>query len=62
MTIARRVRTGSVNVNGNGNGNGGRCYAPDMPFGGDRQSGIGREMGLGGFEEYLETKVPAVGA
>jgi aldehyde dehydrogenase (NAD+) len=30
-----------------------------MPFGGYKQSGIGREMGLAGFEEYLEIKVIA---
>jgi len=29
----------------------------DAPFGGYKQSGVGREMGLAGFEEYLETKV-----
>ena len=33
----------------------------DMPFGGYKQSGIGREMGLAGFEEYLETKAIATG-
>ena len=31
--------------------------SPDVPFGGYKQSGIGREMGVAGFEEYLETKV-----
>jgi aldehyde dehydrogenase (NAD+) len=30
-----------------------------VPFGGYKQSGIGREMGLAGFEEYLETKAVA---
>jgi aldehyde dehydrogenase (NAD+) len=35
-------------------------YAPDCPFGGYRQSGIGREMGVAGFEEYLETKTLAI--
>ena len=30
-----------------------------MPFGGYKQSGIGREMGVAGFEEYLETKTVA---
>jgi aldehyde dehydrogenase (NAD+) len=33
-----------------------------MPFGGYKQSGIGREMGVAGFEEYLQTKVLAYGA
>ena len=36
--------------------------APDAPFGGYKQSGIGREMGVAGFEEYLETKTIAEGA
>ncbi|HBX73414.1 MAG TPA: hypothetical protein DEG86_10550, partial [Halieaceae bacterium] len=33
----------------------------DAPFGGYKQSGLGREMGREGFEEYLETKTIAVG-
>lgn len=53
--VARRMRTGTVSVNG------GVYYSPDVPFGGYRQSGIGREMGVAGFEEYLETKAVAVG-
>ncbi len=48
-----RLRTGTVGVNG------GVWYSPDVPFGGYKQSGIGREMGVAGFEEYLETKVVA---
>ena len=51
--IADRLRVGTVNVNG------GVWYSADMPFGGYKQSGIGREMGLAGFEEYLETKAIA---
>ena len=53
MAVARRIRTGTVGVNG------GVWYSPDVPFGGYKQSGIGREMGVAGFEEYLETKVVA---
>jgi aldehyde dehydrogenase (NAD+) len=53
MAVARRMRTGTVGVNG------GVWYSPDVPFGGYKQSGIGREMGVMGFEEYLETKVVA---
>ena len=53
--MARRLRTGTVNING------GNFYAGDVPFGGYKQSGIGRELGLEGFEEYLETKTVAVG-
>lgn len=52
--VARRLRTGTVSVNG------GMWYAPDCPFGGYKQSGIGREMGVAGFEEYLETKTLAI--
>ena len=39
--------------------NGGPFYGPDVPFGGYEPSGIGREMGVAGFEEYLETKAVA---
>jgi aldehyde dehydrogenase (NAD+) len=48
--VANRIRTGTVGVNG------GLWFSPDMPFGGYRQSGVGRESGVAGFEEYLETK------
>ncbi len=51
--VASRLRVGTVNVNG------GVWYSADAPFGGYKQSGNGREMGLAGFEEYLETKVVA---
>ena len=36
--------------------NGGKWFGPDSPFGGYKESGIGREHGVAGFEEYLETK------
>ncbi len=47
--VARRIRTGNVHLNGAG---------PDFnaPFGGYKMSGNGREWGLEGFEEFLETK------
>ncbi len=51
--VAARLRTGTVNVNG------GVWYSADAPFGGYKHSGVGREMGLAGFSEYLETKVIA---
>ncbi|MFI5510068.1 aldehyde dehydrogenase [Mycobacterium sp. NPDC051804] len=51
--VAARLRVGTVNING------GVWYSADMPFGGYKQSGIGREMGLAGFEEYLEIKAIA---
>lgn len=50
MAVAGRIRTGTLMVNG------GMWYGPDSPFGGYKQSGIGREHGVAGFEEYLETK------
>ena len=56
MRIARRLRAGSVSVNG------GMCIAPDLPFGGYKRSGIGREWGREGIEEFLETKAIAIGA
>ena len=48
--VAARLRTGTVGING------GMWYAPDVPFGGYKQSGIGRESGVAGFEEYTEIK------
>lgn len=56
LNVARRIRTGTVNVNG------AFFLAPNAPFGGYKQSGIGRESGVEGFEEYLETKTIAVPA
>jgi aldehyde dehydrogenase (NAD+) len=50
VDVANRIRTGTIGVNG------GLWYSPDVPFGGYKQSGIGREMGVAGFEEYLQTK------
>jgi aldehyde dehydrogenase (NAD+) len=54
--IARRIRTGTMSVNG------GQYFAIDAPFGGYRESGLGRENGIQGFEEYLETKLIAAPA
>ncbi|MFF3228524.1 aldehyde dehydrogenase [Nocardia suismassiliense] len=51
--VTNGVRTGTLSVNG------GVWYSADAPFGGYKQSGIGREMGIAGFEEYLETKLIA---
>jgi acyl-CoA reductase-like NAD-dependent aldehyde dehydrogenase len=47
--VARRIRSGQVEVNGGG-------FNPLAPFGGYKQSGIGRELGKYGLEEYLEVK------
>jgi acyl-CoA reductase-like NAD-dependent aldehyde dehydrogenase len=49
MRIARRMRTGQVDVNGG-------KFNPLAPFGGYKQSGIGRELGLFGLEEYFQVK------
>ena len=50
LAVARRIRTGSFSING------GNYFAPDCPFGGFKQSGVGREMGVAGLEEFLERK------
>ena len=50
LAVARRVRTGGLSING------GAPYGPDLPFGGYKHSGIGRQNGVPGFEQYLEVK------
>jgi aldehyde dehydrogenase (NAD+) len=50
IAVARRIRSGTVGVNG------GVFYGADAPFGGYKASGFGRQNGLEGFEQYLETK------
>ncbi|MEV6173643.1 aldehyde dehydrogenase family protein [Streptomyces sp. NPDC051954] len=47
--FARRLQTGQVDING------GR-FNPLAPFGGYKQSGVGRELGTHGLAEYLQTK------
>jgi len=49
LDVARSVRTGTFGING---------YAPDplAPFGGFKESGIGREWGDHGLDEYVELK------
>jgi acyl-CoA reductase-like NAD-dependent aldehyde dehydrogenase len=39
--------------------NGGAWFGPDAPFGGYKQSGVGKEMGKAGLEEFLEAKTLA---
>ncbi|MFP6641281.1 MAG: aldehyde dehydrogenase family protein, partial [Myxococcota bacterium] len=56
LSVARQIRTGTLSVNG------AQWFHIDTPFGGYRQSGVGRENGVAGFEEYLETKVIGVPA
>jgi aldehyde dehydrogenase (NAD+) len=50
MAFANALRVGSVNING------GLFYGADAPYGGYKASGIGRQNGIEGFEQYLETK------
>ncbi len=47
--VARKIRTGRVEINGG-------AFNIFAPFGGYKQSGIGRELGEYGFEEFLEVK------
>ncbi|MDQ0380929.1 aldehyde dehydrogenase [Amycolatopsis thermophila] len=49
LDVARRIRTGTVGING---------YLPDLsaPFGGVKQSGLGRELGPDGLASYYRTK------
>ncbi|MCX4879723.1 aldehyde dehydrogenase family protein [Streptomyces sp. NBC_00847] len=49
VAFARRMETGQVDING------GR-FNPLAPFGGYKQSGVGRELGTHGLAEYLQTK------
>ncbi|AXE25755.1 aldehyde dehydrogenase family protein [Streptomyces globosus] len=49
VAFARRMDTGQVDING------GR-FNPLAPFGGYKQSGVGRELGPHGLAEYLQTK------
>ena len=49
LSVARRLRTGMVHLNG---------ASVDLaaPFGGYKQSGVGREWGAAGIDEFVETK------
>ena len=49
LAVARRLRTGMVGINGGG-------FDALAPWGGYKQSGVGREQGRFGLEEYLEVK------
>jgi aldehyde dehydrogenase (NAD+) len=49
LAVARRMRTGAVTVNGG-------AFNPSAPFGGYKQSGIGRELGSYGLAEFQEIK------
>ena len=48
--VAARIRTGTIGING------GVWYGADAPFGGYKNSGIGRQCGVEGLEIFTETK------
>ena len=54
LKMARHVRVGRCNINGFG-------MDPAIPFGGFKQSGLGREGGLEGLRSYLDTSTIFVG-
>lgn len=56
LEVANEIRTGTLSVCG------GVYYNWDVPFGGFKESGIGREHSAIGFEEHLEAKTIAVPA
>jgi aldehyde dehydrogenase (NAD+) len=49
LAVARRMRTGAVDVNGG-------AFNPVAPFGGYKQSGVGRELGAYGLAEFQQVK------
>jgi aldehyde dehydrogenase (NAD+) len=53
MELARRFRSGTVSVNG------AQWFDVESPFGGYKQSGLGREWGTEGLEDFLEVKTIA---
>ena len=54
MTMSERLQAGMVGINV------GVVSNPAAPFGGIKQSGLGREGGLSGIEEFVETKLVAI--
>src|ERR1700756_5244492 len=50
LSVTRRIRAGFMGVNG------GAPYGADTPFGGYKESGVGRQNGVAGFDQYTEIK------
>ncbi|OFB36947.1 aldehyde dehydrogenase [Mycolicibacterium sp. (ex Dasyatis americana)] len=50
LAVARRLRAGFIGLNGTAG------YGADTPFGGYKNSGVGRQNGVAGFEQYTEIK------
>jgi aldehyde dehydrogenase (NAD+) len=49
VAFARQINTGQVDINGG-------AFNPSAPFGGYKRSGVGRELGRYGVEEFTQTK------
>ena len=49
--VAAKIDAGTVWVNNHGD------LSPDVPFGGRKESGVGRQMGSGTVEGYTDTKI-----
>jgi acyl-CoA reductase-like NAD-dependent aldehyde dehydrogenase len=50
LAVARRLRAGFIGLNGTAG------YGADVPFGGYKDSGVGRQNGIEGFHQYMEIK------
>ncbi len=50
LAVARRLRAGFIGLNGTAG------YGADVPFGGYKDSGVGRQNGVEGFHQYMEVK------
>jgi acyl-CoA reductase-like NAD-dependent aldehyde dehydrogenase len=50
LAVARRLRAGFIGLNGTAG------YGADVPFGGYKDSGVGRQNGIEGFHQYMEVK------
>jgi len=50
QAVGRRLRAGFMGLNG------GAPYGADVPFGGFKASGVGRQNGVAGFDQYVEIK------
>ena len=50
LAVARRLRAGFIGLNGTAG------YGADTPFGGYKDSGVGRQNGIAGFDQYTEVK------
>ncbi len=56
LAVAEQIRAGALSVNG------GTSITGDLPFGGYKQSGMGREWGVEGIEDFMEVKAIGIRA